>query len=198
MAIEPDARRRVDRLRRGRSAGIALSPPWPWSSALLFVGSRSAESVWLRMTSEGQDSWYRANCRCARCGLELLDRRRGVRADRRDQHRPPALGLAGDAADAAVVPLAGGCRRWVRRRSRASGRRLPTPVAAGRDRRPCRAGACAAAARSLPARVGRRAGRAPVVQHRAGRDAGRCRRDGDRALRTTDADRRRRRRRVRP
>jgi hypothetical protein len=28
--------------------------------ALLFVGSRSAESVWLRMTSEGQESWYRA------------------------------------------------------------------------------------------------------------------------------------------
>jgi hypothetical protein len=28
--------------------------------AALFVGSRSSETVWLRATSEGQDSWYRA------------------------------------------------------------------------------------------------------------------------------------------
>src|SRR5262249_39994053 len=29
--------------------------------ALLFVAPRSAESTWLRLTSEGQDAWYRAS-----------------------------------------------------------------------------------------------------------------------------------------
>jgi hypothetical protein len=51
----------IDRLRRGRSAGIALLAALAVVTALLFVGSRSAESVWLRLTSEGQASWYRAN-----------------------------------------------------------------------------------------------------------------------------------------
>jgi O-Antigen ligase len=47
-------------VRRNGKAGIALLAGLAAAIALLFVGSRSAASVWLRLTSEGQDSWYRA------------------------------------------------------------------------------------------------------------------------------------------
>ena len=53
--------------RRHRPAAAARRPPHRAASpasrstiALLFAGSRSAESLWLRLTTEGQESWYRA------------------------------------------------------------------------------------------------------------------------------------------
>jgi hypothetical protein len=50
----------VRRLQRGGEAGTALIASLAVVIALLFIGSRSAQSVWLRLTSEGQESWYRA------------------------------------------------------------------------------------------------------------------------------------------
>jgi O-antigen ligase len=50
----------VGRLQRGREHGTALIAGLAVVIAFLFIGSRSAESVWLRLTSEGQESWYRA------------------------------------------------------------------------------------------------------------------------------------------
>jgi hypothetical protein len=90
------------------------------------------------------------------------------RADRGHQYRTSAVGFIGDAADAAVVPLARGRRRSlpdVRRRADAVCR----GGAAGRHRSGERPGPRAAPARTIPARMGRRAGRAAVVQHRARR-----------------------------
>ena len=49
----------LDRLRRRANSGSALLAGLAAVIVLLFVGSRSAESLWLRMTTEGQDSWYR-------------------------------------------------------------------------------------------------------------------------------------------
>ena len=49
----------VDRLRRRANSGSALLAGLAVVIVLLFAGSRSAESLWLRMTTEGQDSWYR-------------------------------------------------------------------------------------------------------------------------------------------
>jgi hypothetical protein len=51
----------IDRVRRQSVAGSVLLAGLAGVTALLFVGSRSAESVWLRLTSEGQASWYRAS-----------------------------------------------------------------------------------------------------------------------------------------
>ena len=52
----------VGGLRRPRAAdaGTALLAGLAVVVALLLAGSRSPESLWLRMTSEGQESWYRA------------------------------------------------------------------------------------------------------------------------------------------
>jgi O-antigen ligase len=49
----------LDRLRRRSSVGSALLAGLAAVIVLLFVASRSADSLWLRMTTEGQDSWYR-------------------------------------------------------------------------------------------------------------------------------------------
>ena len=48
------------RLQRGSDAGTALLAGLAVVIAALLFTSRSAESVWLRLTSEGQESWYRA------------------------------------------------------------------------------------------------------------------------------------------
>jgi O-antigen ligase len=50
----------VRRLQRGAEAGSVLIAGLAVVIAVLFFGSRSAASVWLRLTSEGQESWYRA------------------------------------------------------------------------------------------------------------------------------------------
>jgi len=50
----------VRRLQRGTDAGTALIAGLAAVVAVLFIGSRSADSMWLRLTTEGQDSWYRA------------------------------------------------------------------------------------------------------------------------------------------
>jgi O-antigen ligase len=50
----------IRRRQRGSEAGSALIAGLAVVITLLFLGSRSAESVWLRLTSEGQESWYRA------------------------------------------------------------------------------------------------------------------------------------------
>ena len=49
----------LDRLRGRGHGGSALLAGLAAVIVLLFVGSRSADSLWLRMTTEGQDSWYR-------------------------------------------------------------------------------------------------------------------------------------------
>jgi hypothetical protein len=49
------------RLRRHSRAGTAIVAGLAVVIALLLAGSRSASSLWLRLTSEGQESWYRAN-----------------------------------------------------------------------------------------------------------------------------------------
>ncbi len=48
------------RRRRAGEAGAALLAGLAVVIVLLFAGSRSPESVWLRLTSESQESWYRA------------------------------------------------------------------------------------------------------------------------------------------
>ena len=48
------------RMQRRGDSGTALLAGLAAVIALLFAGSRSAESIWLRLTSEGQESWYRA------------------------------------------------------------------------------------------------------------------------------------------
>jgi len=50
----------IDRLRRHANGRSALLAGLAAAIALLFAGSRSAESLWLRFTTEGQESWYRA------------------------------------------------------------------------------------------------------------------------------------------
>ena len=50
----------IDRLRRHANRRTALLAGLAAAIALLFAGSRSAESLWLRFTTEGQESWYRA------------------------------------------------------------------------------------------------------------------------------------------
>ncbi len=50
----------IRRLQRGGDAGTALLAGLAVVIAVLFAGSRSPESVWLRLTSESQESWYRA------------------------------------------------------------------------------------------------------------------------------------------
>jgi hypothetical protein len=45
---------------RGPEAGSRLVAGVAISIAVLFLASRSTQSMWLRLTSEGQDSWYRA------------------------------------------------------------------------------------------------------------------------------------------
>ena len=47
------------RMQRGGEAGTALLAGLAIVIVLLFAGSRSPESVWLRLTSESQESWYR-------------------------------------------------------------------------------------------------------------------------------------------
>jgi hypothetical protein len=49
------------RLQQGSGAGTALVAGLAVAIALLLAGSRSASSMWLRLTSEGQESWYRAS-----------------------------------------------------------------------------------------------------------------------------------------
>jgi O-Antigen ligase len=51
----------VRRLQRNTHAGTALIAALAVAIAGLFVASRSAESMRLRFTSEGQESWYRAS-----------------------------------------------------------------------------------------------------------------------------------------
>lgn len=46
---------------RGPEAGSRLVAGVAISIAVLFVASRSTQSMWLRLTSEGQESWYRAS-----------------------------------------------------------------------------------------------------------------------------------------
>jgi hypothetical protein len=46
---------------RGYDAGTALILTIGVIVSALFLSSRSAESMWLRLTSEGQESWYRAH-----------------------------------------------------------------------------------------------------------------------------------------
>ena len=60
----------VRRMQRGGDAGTVIIAGLAAVIALLFIGSRSAESVWLRLTSEGQESWYRAEV-VAPLALEL-------------------------------------------------------------------------------------------------------------------------------
>ena len=48
------------RTQGGGATGAALLAGLALAITLLFGGSRSAESVWLRLTSESQDTWYRA------------------------------------------------------------------------------------------------------------------------------------------
>jgi hypothetical protein len=48
------------RQQRNRRSSLALVGGLAALVVLLFAGSRSPESVWLRMTSESQESWYRA------------------------------------------------------------------------------------------------------------------------------------------
>jgi O-antigen ligase len=50
----------VYRMRRSQNAGTALVAALGVVVALLFAGSRSMDSLWLRLTSESQDTWYRA------------------------------------------------------------------------------------------------------------------------------------------
>jgi hypothetical protein len=50
----------VDWRRRSARTGTALLAALAAVIVLALAGSRSAESVWLRLTSEGQESWYRA------------------------------------------------------------------------------------------------------------------------------------------
>jgi hypothetical protein len=50
----------VRRSQRGNEAGTALLVALAVLLMGLFVASRSTESMWLRLTSEGQESWYRA------------------------------------------------------------------------------------------------------------------------------------------
>jgi O-Antigen ligase len=50
----------VRRSQRGNDAGTALLVALAVLVAGLFAASRSTESMWLRLTSEGQESWYRA------------------------------------------------------------------------------------------------------------------------------------------
>src|SRR4029079_5657698 len=45
---------------RGPEAGSRLLARVAIAIAVLFVASRSTQSMWLRLTSEGQESWYRA------------------------------------------------------------------------------------------------------------------------------------------
>jgi O-antigen ligase len=49
----------LDRLRRHANGGTALLAGLGAVIVLLFAGSRSVDSLWLRLTTEGQDSWYR-------------------------------------------------------------------------------------------------------------------------------------------
>jgi hypothetical protein len=48
------------RLQQSRGAGMAIVASLGMVIVLLWAGSRSASSMWLRLTSEGQESWYRA------------------------------------------------------------------------------------------------------------------------------------------
>src|ERR1051325_9865596 len=54
----------VRRLRHS-DRGTALLAGLAASIAMLALGSRSPASLWLRLTSEGQESWYRANIEAA-------------------------------------------------------------------------------------------------------------------------------------
>jgi hypothetical protein len=49
------------RLQQGSPTGTALVAGLAVVIAVLLAGSRSASSMWLRLTSEGQESWYRAS-----------------------------------------------------------------------------------------------------------------------------------------
>ena len=62
---------------RRADAGAALLAALAIVVVLLFAGSRSADSLWLRMTSEGQESWYRARV-AAPADLELPPGRRST------------------------------------------------------------------------------------------------------------------------
>jgi hypothetical protein len=55
---------------RGMERGAQLVAAIAAVAAVLFATSRSAESLWLRLTTEGQDSWYRARI-AAPADLEL-------------------------------------------------------------------------------------------------------------------------------
>jgi len=46
---------------RGRDRGVAALAALTVTIGTLFFASRSAQSLWLRFTSEGQESWYRAD-----------------------------------------------------------------------------------------------------------------------------------------
>jgi hypothetical protein len=51
----------IRRMRRRGDAGTPLLAGLALSIACLSIGSRPAQSLWLRLTSEGQESWYRAD-----------------------------------------------------------------------------------------------------------------------------------------
>ena len=60
----------VRRRHHGREAGTVPIAALAAIVVVLFLTSRSAESVWLRVTSEGQESWYRARV-AAPAGVDL-------------------------------------------------------------------------------------------------------------------------------
>jgi hypothetical protein len=45
--------------RRGVDAGVRLVAVLAFLIPIMFIASRSAQSLWLRLTSQGQDTWYR-------------------------------------------------------------------------------------------------------------------------------------------
>jgi O-antigen ligase len=51
----------LDRRVRGRAAATPLVAGVAIAIAALFLASRSTQSMWLRLTSEGQEAWYRAS-----------------------------------------------------------------------------------------------------------------------------------------
>ena len=46
--------------RHGIDTGVQLVAVLAFLIPIMVIASRSAQSVWLRLTSEGQESWYRA------------------------------------------------------------------------------------------------------------------------------------------
>ena len=109
---------------RGYDAGTALIVALGVIVSVLFLSSRSAESMWLRLTSEGQESWYR-RARHLPGRPRIVGRSDPDSAGGRHQHGQARVGFARrDAADALVSLAADRCqllhhlRRGAHRRSR--------------------------------------------------------------------------------